>query len=348
MSGWPWISWRRIGKSARSATGSSGGASARGAAPPGLGAGRRLGLDRHPGGLRQRPTAAGSAGRPPVALVVAGRGLRDEERLVGHVRLEPGVAEDRAVALVLEPEGQVLAAALDDPALGEDVDEVRGDVVQQPLVVGDQEDAELRVEHRVDALGDDPQRVDVEARVRLVEDRDLRLEDGHLEHLQPLLLAAAEALVDVPRRERLVHLQEGHLLAHLRPEVAHADPALHRVGRVDVAGLVDALELRVERAPDEAGDAQAGDRGRVLEGEEHPEAGPLVGAQLQDVAALPRDLAAGHDIGRVAHQRVGERRLARAVRAHDRVDLALADVEVDPLEDLRPWGWRWARPGGRG
>ena len=46
------------------------------------------------------------------------------------------------------------------------------------------------------------------------------------------------------------------------------------------------------------------------------------------------DLAALDDVGRVAHQRVGEGRLARAVGAHDRVDLALADGQVDPLEDL--------------
>ena len=79
---------------------------------------------------------------------------------------------------------------------------------------------------------------------------------------------------------------------------------------------------------------QAGDRGRVLEGEEEAEPGALVGRQLEDVAALPEDLAALDDVGRVAHQRVGEGRLARAVRAHDRVDLALADGQVDPLQDL--------------
>ena len=65
-----------------------------------------------------------------------------------------------------------------------------------------------------------------------------------------------------------------------------------------------------------------------------PEPGALVGRQLEDVAALPEDLAALDDVGRVAHQGVGEGRLARAVGAHDRVDLALADGQVDPLEDL--------------
>ena len=36
----------------------------------------------------------------------------------------------------------------------------------------------------------------------------------------------------------------------------------------------------------------------------------------------------------MAHERVGEGGLAGAVGAHDGVDLALADREVDPLEDL--------------
>ena len=46
------------------------------------------------------------------------------------------------------------------------------------------------------------------------------------------------------------------------------------------------------------------------------------------------DLAAGDHVRRVAHQGVGEGRLARAVGAHDRVDLALADRQVDALQDL--------------
>ena len=214
--------------------------------------------------------------------------------------------------------------------------------------MGDQEDAELRVEHRVDALGDDPQGVDVEPRVGLVEDRHLGLEDGHLEHLEALLLAAREAVVDVAAGEALVHPQERHLLAHLVAEVAHRDAAAHRVRRVDVGVLVDALELGVERGADEARDAQAGDRGRVLEGQEQAEPGSLVGRQLEDVAALPDHLAALDDVGRVAHQGVGEGRLARAVGAHDRVDLALADGQVDPLEDLVVGRRRSARRAGRG
>jgi hypothetical protein len=36
----------------------------------------------------------------------------------------------------------------------------------------------------------------------------------------------------------------------------------------------------------------------------------------------------------MTHDRVGERRLAGPVRAHEGVDLALGDVEVDAAEDL--------------
>ena len=47
-----------------------------------------------------------------------------------------------------------------------------------------------------------------------------------------------------------------------------------------------------------------------------------------------QDLALGDLEARVAHDRVGERRLAGAVGAHERVELAGADVQVDALEDL--------------
>ena len=48
------------------------------------------------------------------------------------------------VALGLEPVGQLRAALLDDPAVDEDVDEVRLDVAQDPRVVRDEQDADRR------------------------------------------------------------------------------------------------------------------------------------------------------------------------------------------------------------
>jgi hypothetical protein len=57
------------------------------------------------------------------------------------------------------------------------------------------------------------QRIDVEAGIGLVEQRELRLEHGHLQDLVALLLAAREAFVDAAIEEALVHLHELHLLA---------------------------------------------------------------------------------------------------------------------------------------
>src|SRR5262249_29993517 len=159
-SGCPWTSCSKIGKSRRMTSGTSLPSRMR---PPNsvvpVLAGAAVRGIRAPS--RVRPRGLALAG-----VLTELRGLRDEERLVPGVGRQPRLARDGPVAMLLEPKGQILAAALDDAALCEDVDHVRSDVVQQSLVVRDQQHAQARVEHRVHAIGDDPQRVDVEARVR--------------------------------------------------------------------------------------------------------------------------------------------------------------------------------------
>ena len=144
-------------------------------------------------GHRDVPASSGAA---PALAASAAR----PRALVRRSTSRPASRRIGRVALLLEPQRELLAARLDDAALGQHVDDVGLDVVEQALVVGDEQHAQVRAELRVDALGDDAQGVDVEARVGLVEDRELGLEDGHLEHLQALLLAAREALVDVAAR----------------------------------------------------------------------------------------------------------------------------------------------------
>jgi hypothetical protein len=70
------------------------------------------------------------------------------------------------------------------------------------------------------------------------------------------------------------------------------------------------------------------------EGHEQAHARALVGVGLGDVGAVVEDLAVGDRQAGVAHDHVGQRRLARAVGAHQRVDLVRADLEVEALEDL--------------
>src|SRR5580658_5566110 len=104
-----------------------------------------------------------------------------------------GVCElllDPVVAPRLELDRERLVAALHDAPVDHDVHVVRDDVAKEPLVVGDEEDPQVRAAQVVDAVGDDAQRVDVEAGVGLVHKREPGLEHRHLKDLAALLLAA--------------------------------------------------------------------------------------------------------------------------------------------------------------
>ena len=94
--------------------------------------------------------------------------------IVAGQRRRAHLLADLVVALALEALDELDAALEHDPPVHQDVDELRLDVVQDALVVGDDQGAEaLLVVQPLDALGDRPQGVDVEARVGLVEDRDI-------------------------------------------------------------------------------------------------------------------------------------------------------------------------------
>src|SRR5690606_3802863 len=195
-SGWPLTLRSRMGKSARTSSGSSG-ASTGGTAVTELmfsSRPRRWPFRCRPGIARtHRPLAVCLApGRPP-------------PRLGGG---RSGAVQVALVPLGLEPFGELRAALLHDPPADEDVHEVRPDVAQDPGVVGDEQDAGFtRLAHPVDRLADHLERVDVQPRVGLVEDGDLRLEQFQLHDLVPLLLAAGEALVDVALGEGRVDAQ---------------------------------------------------------------------------------------------------------------------------------------------
>ena len=200
------------------------------------------------------------------------------------------------------------------------------DVLEDALVVRDDERAHLGADEAVDAVRDDPQGVDVEARVGLVEHRDLRAQHRHLQDLEALLLAAGEPVVEVAARHRAVDLQQLHVLLQLLAELRDADGV--------VLAVRPALAVRVDGHAQEVRDGDAGNRVRVLEAEEETGARPLVRLQLEQVLAHEQDLALGGLVAGVAHQHVRERGLAGAVRPHDRVDLPARHLEVDAAQDL--------------
>ena len=71
----------------------------------------------------------------------------------------------------------------------------------------------------------------------------------------------------------------------------------------------------------------------VLEGEEQARLGPNVGGPVRDVLAVEVDAPCRDGVGGMAQQGTCQRRLPRAVRAHQRVYLAGADDQVDPAQD---------------
>ena len=121
--------------------------------------------------------------------------------------------------------------------------------------------------HLFDAAAHDAERVDVETGVGLVEHGDVGREQCHLQDLVALLLAAREALVEVPLGEAHVHaealgpVEERH--AHLEDrEVVDAPAGGH--------GLAQEVE-----------DRDAGDGLGVLEAEEQAPGRALVGGQVR-------------------------------------------------------------------
>ena len=65
-----------------------------------------------------------------------------------------------------------------------------------------------------------------------------------------------------------------------------------------------------------------------------PSLRPLLGAHLEQVLALYSTSPGGDRVAGSARQHVSEGRLARTVRAHDRVHLAGAHREVEAAQDL--------------
>src|SRR5262249_12438532 len=149
---------------------------------------------------------------------------------------------------------QLLAARKGNPPVDQDVQEVGNDVVQESLIVRDDQHRSLRRAERVDSRSDGAQSVDVQSRVGLIQNRERRLQDGHLEDLVPLLLAAGESFVDRTLRQLFVQVHELGLLLD----------ELQEIHRIQI-GLAPGLSNRVQRVLQEVDVRNPRDLDRVLE-----------------------------------------------------------------------------------
>ena len=139
--------------------------------------------------------------------------------------------------------------------------------------MGDQQHAAVGCAHdAVDARADDPQRVDVEPAVGLVQHGEARAHDAHLDHLHPLLLAAREADVDRPLEHLDVHAQFGAFRLGEADEFCAGEISLAARTALGVEALADELHAR-----------DAGDFHRILEAEEQAGGGAFVGFEGEEV-----------------------------------------------------------------
>ena len=203
------------------------------------------------------------------------------------------------------------------------MNDIGHDIIQQALVVRDDDRRVIGTLELGHAGGHDSQRIDIEAAVGLVEHGELRLEHRHLENLVLLFLAAREPFVHGPAGQLAVEFDDGGPLAHHPQEFGR---------RKRLEPLI--LALLVNGVLHEVGHADAGNLDRILKAEEQPGAGPLLDRHAEQIAPLEKNLALGHLEALVARQHRGQRALARAVRPHDRMDLAGTHRQIDSLQYL--------------
>jgi hypothetical protein len=144
-----------------------------------------------------------------------------------------------------------------------------------------------------------------------------------LQNFVALLLAAGESHIDAAAEHLLVNIELAGSLAHLFHELGR--------GKLRFATLAP---LRVERGAQKRHRGDAWDLQRILKGEEEALGGAFVRLHGEHVLAVEQHLAVGDRVIRLAGEHVSERRLARAVRAHDGVDLARVHREVQSVQNL--------------
>ncbi len=86
--------------------------------------------------------------------------------------------------------------------------------------MGDDEEATIGPAQGIHAIGNDAQGIDIEPRIRFIENAELRVEQGHLQHFHALLLAAGKADIEstaqhvlcdasCPARARTIFMNSG-------------------------------------------------------------------------------------------------------------------------------------------
>ena len=97
---------------------------------------------------------------------------------------------------------------------------------------------------------------------------------------------------------------------------------------------MEILALGIDGRAHEVDHRDSGNLNGILEGEEKALVGAVLGREREQVEAVEVDGASCDGEGGITGENAGERGLSRAVGAHDGVDLAGMNLEIDSLENL--------------
>ncbi len=91
---------------------------------------------------------------------------------------------------------------------------IRHDVIEQALIMRDDEHRARGRAQRIDAFGDQFQRVDIQTGIGFIEDRELGLEQRHLQDFQSLFFAAGKANIQRTLQHFFRNFKRGGFRAH--------------------------------------------------------------------------------------------------------------------------------------
>ena len=113
-----------------------------------------------------------------------------------------------------------------------------------------------------------------------------------------------------------------------------ATPSRCGLGVQSLGEPVGIAAATADRGGHEVFEPHTGHFDGVLHRDEQAARRALPRRQTEQLVAVDGDRTARHRVLGATHQRVRQRRLAGAVRPHERVDLARRDLEVDAAQDL--------------
>ena len=157
---------------------------------------------------------------------------------------------------------------------------IRLDVIQQTLIVRDYDSGILRSPQLVHAMRYDTQGIDIQTTIRLIQDRQFRLQHRHLEDLVPLFLSTGETFVHATAGQFIIQLDDRTFLTHQFQEVR----SRNRFQTVIFTVLVQRRTHKVHHTDPR-------DLDRILEAQENTLTATILRRKIQQILTVEDNLS---------------------------------------------------------